>query len=106
MKIEKSYTYTLHQCFYVETQCGIKPKNVFSYMYVRITFIGRKKFLCFPAPTGRRLRPPRFLVYNQREDMSPQFSGSNKKEATTPYILWLQTPILAPPNFPKVEVPM
>jgi hypothetical protein len=26
---EQSYTYTVHQCFYVETQSGRKPHNVF-----------------------------------------------------------------------------
>jgi hypothetical protein len=55
MNNEKSYTYTVHQYFYVETQCGRKPHNDFSYMYLRITFIGSTNFLCSPAATGRRL---------------------------------------------------
>jgi hypothetical protein len=76
--------------FYVETQSGRKPHNDFSYMSLRITFIGSTNFLCFPAATGRRLQPPSFSGYNLREDPTPQFSGYNQKEATTPYVLWLQ----------------
>jgi hypothetical protein len=90
MNNEKSYTYTVHQYFYVETQCGRKPHNDFSYMYLRSTFIGSTNFLCFPAATGRRLQPPRFSGYNLREAPTPQFSGYNQKEATTPYVLRLQ----------------
>jgi hypothetical protein len=76
--------------FYVETQSRRKPHNDFSYMYLRITFIGSTNFLCFPAATGRRLQPPSFSGYNLREAPTPQFSGYNKKEATTPYVLRLQ----------------
>jgi hypothetical protein len=64
--------------------------NDFSYMSLRITFIGSTNFLCFPAATGRRLQPPSFSGYNLREAPTPQFSGYNQKEATTPYVLWLQ----------------
>jgi hypothetical protein len=67
-----------------------KPQNYFSYMSLRITFIGSTNFLCFPATTGRRLQPPSFPGYNLREAPTPQFSGYNQKEATTPYVLWLQ----------------
>jgi hypothetical protein len=89
MNNEKSNTYTIHQIFYVETQCGRKPHNAFSYMSLKSIFIGSTNFLYFLAPTGRRLQPPRFLGYNLREAPNPQFSGSNYKEATTPYVLWL-----------------
>jgi hypothetical protein len=64
-----------------------KTTNAFSYMYLRITFIGSTNFLCFPAATGRRLQPPNFSGYNLREAPTPQFSGYNQKEATTPYVL-------------------
>jgi hypothetical protein len=93
----------------VETQSGRKPHNVFSYMSLRITFIGSTNFLCFPAATGRRLQPPSFSGYNLREAPTPQFSGYNQKEATTPYVLlrattgrWLQPPVLAPSNRPEI----
>jgi hypothetical protein len=76
--------------FYVETQSGRKPQNDFSYMYLRITFIGSTNFLCFPATTRRRLQPPSFSGYNLRESPTPQFFGYNQKEATTPYVLQLQ----------------
>ena len=76
--------------FYVETQMGRKPQNVFSYMSWRITFIGSTNFLCFPAATGRRLQPPSFSGYNLREAPTPQISGYNQKEATTPNVLQLQ----------------
>jgi hypothetical protein len=76
--------------FYVETQSRRKPKNVFSYVSLRIKFIGSTNFLCFPATTGRRLQPPSFSEKNQREALTPQFYGYNQKEATTPYVLWLQ----------------
>jgi hypothetical protein len=68
----------------VETQSGRKPHNDFSYMSLRITFIGSTNFLCFPAATGRRLQPPSFSSYNLKEAPTPQFSGYNQKEATTP----------------------
>jgi hypothetical protein len=74
----------------VETQRGRKPQNDFSYMSLRITFIGNTNFLCFPTATGRRLQPPIFLGYNLREYPTPQFSGYNQKEAITLYVLWLQ----------------
>jgi hypothetical protein len=74
----------------METQSGRKPQNDFSYMSLRITFIGSTNFLCFPAATGRRLQPPSFSGYNLREAPTPQFSGYNQKEATTPYVIWLQ----------------
>jgi hypothetical protein len=63
---------------------GRKPQNVFSYMSLRITFIGSTNFLCFPVATGRRLQPPIFSSYNLKEAPTPQFSGYNQKEATTP----------------------
>ena len=87
---EQSYTYTIHQCFYVEIQSGRKPQNDFSYMFLRITFIGSTNFLCFPAATRMRLQPPSFSGYNLRKDPTPQFSGYNQKEARTPYVLRLQ----------------
>ena len=74
----------------METQSGRKPHNDFSYMSLRITFIGSTNFLCFPATTGRRLQPPNFSGYNPREAPTLQFSGYNEKEATTPYVLRLQ----------------
>jgi hypothetical protein len=70
--------------FYVETQSGRKPHNAFSYISLRITFIGSTHFLFFPAATGRRLQPPSFLGYNLKEALTPQFSGYNQKEATNP----------------------
>jgi hypothetical protein len=76
--------------FYVETQSGRKPHNVFYYMSLRITFIGSTNFLCFPAATGRRLQPPSFSGYNLREYPTPQIFGYNQKEDTTPYVLHLQ----------------
>jgi hypothetical protein len=90
MNNEQSYTHTIHQYFYVETQCRRKPPNDFSYMSLRIRLIGRTNFLCSPDATGRRLRPFIFSGYNLREDLTPQFFGYNQKEATTPYVLWLQ----------------
>jgi hypothetical protein len=74
----------------MEIQSGRKPQNAFSYMSLRITFIGSINFLCFPVATGRRLQPPSFLGYNLREAPTPQFFGYNQKEATTPYVLRLQ----------------
>jgi hypothetical protein len=59
-------------------------------MYLRITFIGSTNFLCFPAATRRRLKPPSFSGYNLRESPTPQFFGYNQKEDTTPYVLQLQ----------------
>jgi hypothetical protein len=59
-------------------------------MSLRITFIGRTNFLCFPTATGRRLQPHSFSGYKLREAPTPQFSGYNQKEATTPYVLRLQ----------------
>jgi hypothetical protein len=90
MKKEQSYTYTVHQYFYVETQSGRKPHNYFSYMSSRITFIGRNNLFCSPATTGRRFQPPIFLRYNPREDKTPQLYGYNQKEDTTPYVLRIQ----------------
>jgi hypothetical protein len=71
------------------------------------TFIGRTKILSSPAPTGRRLHPPRFSGYNLREDPTPQFYGSNQKEDKTPYYMatagrWLQLPILTLFNCPEI----
>jgi hypothetical protein len=74
----------------VETQSGRKPQNDFSYMSLRITFIGSTNFLCFSISNGRRLQPHSFLGYNLSEVPTPQFSGYNQKEATTPYVLRLQ----------------
>jgi hypothetical protein len=74
----------------METQSGRKPKNSFSYMYLKITIIGSTNFLCFPTTTERRLQPPSFVGYNLKESPTPQFFGYNQKEATTPYVLRLQ----------------
>jgi hypothetical protein len=82
----------------VETQSRRKPHNVFSYMSLRITFIGSINFLCFPDATGRRLQPPSFSGYNLREAPTPQFFGYNLKEATTPYVLRLQPPTFSSYN--------
>jgi hypothetical protein len=64
-----------------------KPWEDFSYMSLRITFIGIINFLCSPTATGRRLGPPIFSGYNPRESPTPQFSRYNQKEAITPYVL-------------------
>jgi hypothetical protein len=72
--------------FYVEIQCERKPNNVFSYMSLRITFIGSTNFLCFPSATGRRLQPPSFSGYNLREAPTPQLSGYNQKEDNSLYL--------------------
>jgi hypothetical protein len=61
----------------METQRGRKPQNDFSYMSLRIKFIGRTNFLCFTARIGRRLQPPSFSGYNLREAPTPQFFGYN-----------------------------
>jgi hypothetical protein len=74
----------------MEIQSGRKPWNDFSYMSLRITFIGSTNFLCFPAATGRRLQPPSFSGYNLRESPTPQFSSYNQKGDTTPYVLQIQ----------------
>jgi hypothetical protein len=74
----------------METQSGRKPHNVFSYMSLRITFIGSTNFIFFIAATGRRLQIPSFSGYNPREGPTPQFSSYNQKEATTPYVLQIQ----------------
>ena len=78
--------------FYVETQIGRKPQNVFSYMSWRITFIGSTNFLFFPTVTGRRFQPHSFLGYNLREAPTLQFSGYNQKEATTTCPCFVQPP--------------
>jgi hypothetical protein len=93
----------------METQNGRKPKNTFSYISLRITFIGSTNFLCFPTATGRRLQPPSFSGYNLREAPTPQISGYNQKEATTPIFFgynrrWLQPHVLALSNLPNIEV--
>jgi hypothetical protein len=71
----------------METQSKRKLHNSFSYMSLRITFIGSTNFLCFPAATRRRFQPPSFSGYNLREALTPKFSRYNQKEATTPYVL-------------------
>jgi hypothetical protein len=71
----------------METKSGRKPQNHFSYMSLRIAFIGSTNFFCFLAATGRKLQPPSFLGYNLNEAPTPQFSGYNQKEAKTPYVL-------------------
>jgi hypothetical protein len=73
--------------FYVETQSERKPHNAFSYMSLRITFIGNTNFLFFLVAIGRTIQPPSFSGYNLKEAPTPQFSGYNQKEATTPYVL-------------------
>jgi hypothetical protein len=71
----------------METQCRRKPWNYFSYMHLRITFIGSTNFPCSPAATGRRLQPPTFSGYNLRGPPTPKFSRYNQEEATTPYVI-------------------
>jgi hypothetical protein len=88
----------------METQSGRKAQNVFSYMSLRITFIGSTNFLCFPAATGRRLQPPSFSGYNLKEAPTPQFSGYNQKEDTNPYVVRLQPHVLSPSNHPEIIV--
>jgi hypothetical protein len=88
--------------FYVETQSERKPHNAFSYISLRITFIGSTNILCFPATTGRRLQTASLSGYNLREDPTPQFFGYNQKEDTTPYVLHLQPPVLGPSNHPDI----
>jgi hypothetical protein len=61
----------------VEAQSERKPHNDFSYMSLRITFIGSTEFLYFPAAIGRRLQPPSFSGYNLREAPTSQFFGYN-----------------------------
>jgi hypothetical protein len=84
MNNEQSYTYTVHQYFYMETQCGRKPRTGFSYMFLRITFVGSTNFLCSLVATRTRLQTPIFPRYNLKEAPTPQFFGYNQKEATTP----------------------
>jgi hypothetical protein len=74
----------------METQSERKPHNAFSYMSLRITFIGSINFLFFLATTERRLQHPNFSGYNLREVPTPQFSNYNQKEAMTPYVLRIQ----------------
>ena len=62
--------------FYVETQCERKPRNDFSYLSLRITFIGSTNFLCFLVATGRRIWPPIFNLQPEGCSKSP--------------IIWLQ----------------
>ena len=83
----------------METQIGRKPQNAFSYMSWRITFIGSTNFLRFPAATRRRLQPPSFSENNLRETPTPQISGYNQKEATTPNVLRLQLPMFSSYNW-------
>jgi hypothetical protein len=64
MNNEQSYTYTIHQYFYVETQCRRKPHNGF-FLYV-------------------------FKNYIHWKHQLPLFSSCNWKEALTPYIFRLQ----------------
>ena len=110
MNNEKSHTYIVHQYFYMETQFRRKSQNIFSYMYLRIAFIGSTNFLCSSDATGRRLQPPSFSGYNLREAPTPQFSGYNQKEAKTPYVLRIQPEggynhlSLPLSNCPEIEV--
>jgi hypothetical protein len=55
----------------------------------RSTFIGSTNFLVFQLQLEGGSNP---LVsgYNPREAPTPQFYGSNQKEATTHYVLWLR----------------
>jgi hypothetical protein len=73
-------------------------------MSLRITFIGSINFLGFPTATGRRLQTPNFSSYNLREAPTRQFFGYNQKEATKSYVLRLQPAVLAPSNYPKIDV--
>jgi hypothetical protein len=92
----------------METQSGIKPHNVFSYMYLIITFIGSTNFLCFPTATGRRLQPPSFSGYNLREAPTPLIlwlqpeGGYNPLCSPATIGRWIQPPFLAPSNHPDV----
>jgi hypothetical protein len=93
--------------FYMETQSGTKPHNVFSYMYLRITFIGSTNFLCFLAATGRRLQPPSFLGYNLKEDPTPIFwlqpeGGYNPLFSPATTEKWLQPPVFSSSNCPEI----
>jgi hypothetical protein len=108
MKNEKSYTYTIHQYFYVETECERKPQNVFSYMSLRITFIGNTNFLCFLAATGRRLQPPIcFRIQLEGSSKSPIIwiqpeGGYNPLCSLATSRRWLHPPILSPSNCPEI----
>jgi hypothetical protein len=87
----RNHTHTQYTSVFTwKPKAGENHIMFFSYMSLRITFIGSTNFLCFPAATGRRLQPPNFSGYNLREAPTPQFSGYNQKEATTPYVLRLQ----------------
>jgi hypothetical protein len=88
----------------VETQSRRKPHNVFYYMYLRITFIGRTNFLCFLAATGRRLQLPSFSGYNLWEAPNPQLFGYNPLCSLDTTGRWLQPLVIAPSNHPDVEV--
>jgi hypothetical protein len=88
----RNHTHTQYtNVFTWKPKAGENHKLDFSYMSLRITFIGRTNFFCFPAAIGRRLQPPSFLGYNLKEAPTPQLSGYNQKEATTPYVLHLQS---------------
>jgi hypothetical protein len=88
----------------METQSGRKPQNSFSYMSLRITFIGSTNILCFLDATGRRLQPPSFSGYNLREAPTPQFSGYNPLCSLARTERWLQPLVLASSNHLVVEV--
>jgi len=81
---------------------GIGCYRLFSYMSLRITFIGRTNFLCFPDATGRRLQPPSFVGYNLREAPPPQFSGYNPLCSSATTGRWIQPPVLSPSKHPKI----
>jgi hypothetical protein len=63
--------------------------GILSYMSLGITF-KEAPTSNSPATTRRRLRPPSFPDYNLGEGVTPQFSVYNHKEATIPYVIWLQ----------------
>jgi len=86
----------------VETESERKPQNDFSYMSLRITFIGSTNFFFFSTATGRRLQPPSFSSYNLREAPTPQFFGYNTLCSLATTGRWLQPPILALSNCPDV----
>jgi hypothetical protein len=81
-----------------------KTTECFFLYVLKNYFIGSTNFLCFPTTTGRRLQPPSFSNYNLMEAPTSQFFGYNQKEATTPYVLRLQPPVLALSCHPEVEV--
>jgi hypothetical protein len=68
----------------METQTGENHK-IFSYIYQE--YIHRKhQILNSQAPTGRRHQPPNLQAPTGRKHQLVEFSDTNWKEATTPYL--------------------